>query len=146
MSFLKLSGQTGSLELSGEARDGYSDYLLLSPETSLNQSATKNYNVNYNICAKSGFKAKPWEMVKDPYSGDFVLKEYADNQPIPRFKSRPDRYEGPMRPEPQSPTFIGGAECYIELAGQDGFLMLAGDGFALLSPKCIADRVLPEDL
>ena len=49
-------------------------------EDSLNTLAGTQDHSGYSVCEKSGRKAYPGELVKDPYSGLMVLKKYVDNQ------------------------------------------------------------------
>jgi hypothetical protein len=53
----------------------------------------------HNVCDRSGVKAYPGELIVDPYSGNMVLKRYADEpqQETRAFSSNPAR--GSQRPE-----------------------------------------------
>lgn len=104
MSFLRLENN-GLLLLEGEDRIGYSDYLLLELEDALNTDATRQVPTHYNVCAVSGFKARPHELVKDEYSGEMVLPEFADQQ-HQQPRSLPVRPSIVQRAEPRHPKFI----------------------------------------
>ena len=40
--------------------------------------STTDVPTNYTLCARSGFKTRPHELVVDEYSKDLVLPEFAD--------------------------------------------------------------------
>ena len=104
MAFLKLQDETGFLRLEGN-KDGYEGLLLLQSEVISNTTATPNVPTHDNVCFVSGFKALPGELVKDEYSGEMVLPEFADNQhQMPR--RMPTRASKVQRVEPREPTFI----------------------------------------
>jgi len=54
----------------------------------------------YSVCERSGRKAYPGELVKDPYSGLMVLKKYIDHQEKTKaYRSR--QISQVKRPEPE---------------------------------------------
>ena len=48
------------------------------PGVSIENVGATTGTSHYLICTKSGFRAKPGELIKDPYSGEMVLPEFAD--------------------------------------------------------------------
>jgi len=46
--------------------------------TAIENANADSVTANSVICSKSGFRAKPGELIKDPYSGEMVLPEFAD--------------------------------------------------------------------
>jgi hypothetical protein len=103
MAFLKL--QDDSLLLLEGTKVGYEGHVLLQASTVLNTTASTNVPTHYNICAISGFKALPHELVKDEYSGEMVLPEFADRQHR-QPKRMPTSPSKVTRVEPREPTFI----------------------------------------
>ena len=78
LSFLKLEDGTGVIALEGTLEVPYADLLLIELEETLNVDAERTPLNNYVICSRSGFKVRPGELIKDPYSGEMVLPEFAD--------------------------------------------------------------------
>ena len=65
-----------------------------------NSTATTDTPNRYNICQRSGFRAKPGELVKDAY-GEMVLPEFADSRHDQEFvRVRAENQQGAKRPEP----------------------------------------------
>ena len=61
---------------------------------------------NYEICAVSGFRALPGELVYDDYTREKVLPEFADRGDFNHRKfMSTDTKKGPLRPEKED-TFI----------------------------------------
>ena len=70
-----------------------------------NSDAGVDTENRYNVCQRSGFRAKPGELVEDGY-GAWVLPKYAEPRHLQDFvRSLPDQLEGSVRPEPTD-TFI----------------------------------------
>ena len=67
----------------------------------LNANAVTDSPNRYNICSRSGFRAKPGELIKDGY-GDLVLPEFSEQRhPQDLLRSRTEkRVKGAIRPEP----------------------------------------------
>jgi len=64
------------------------------------------YKSNFEICQRSGRRAKPGKLIKDPYTNAWVLPEYADRYPEQLFtKVRAESLTGSARPE-QDDNFI----------------------------------------
>jgi len=59
---------------------------------------------NYLICARSGFRARPGELVLDPYSRDRVLPQYLDTD-VQHGSRHSSKARGSRRPE-QDDNFI----------------------------------------
>ena len=74
-----------------------------------NTDATEDSGNRYNLCQRSGFKAKPGELVRDGY-GSMVLPEYAEpRHPQDLIRSRPEHQTGAVRPE-QDNVFLSDGE------------------------------------
>ena len=71
-----------------------------------NANAGPYWNAN-NVCQRSGFKAKPGELVQDAY-GYWVLPEYAERfrHPQERVRVKAEKLEGARRPEPATDRLI----------------------------------------
>ena len=70
-----------------------------------NTSATQDSGNRYNTCERSGFKAKPGELVMDGY-GSMVLPEFAEpRHTLDRVRARPEHQTGSTRPE-QTDNFL----------------------------------------
>ena len=78
MSFLRLEDGTGVIALEGTLAVPYADLLLIELEETLNVAAERTPVNHYVICSRSGFKVRPGALIKDPYSGEMVLPEFAD--------------------------------------------------------------------
>ncbi len=62
----------------------------------------------YNICQRSGRKAKPGELVKEAFTQAWVLPEFADPYPQNlRIEAIAENLEGALRPEGDD-IFISG--------------------------------------
>jgi hypothetical protein len=74
-----------------------------------NPNAEEDAGNRYNICSRTGYRAKPGELVKDAY-GELVRADSQDElhpADMPH-KSRPERHKGPLRPSDI------GAETFID--------------------------------
>jgi len=72
----------------------------------VNTNAVTDIGNRYNICQRSGRKAYPGELVKDPYTGAWVMPEYIDPYPHQlRVQATAELLRGAERPE-QDDTFI----------------------------------------
>ena len=74
-------------------------------EASLNTEAETRELSGSTICDRSGMLAYPHELVKDPYSGNMVLKRYADEPQRITRKWRSESGAGSRRAE-NNDTFI----------------------------------------
>ncbi len=83
------------------------DYVGAGETMILNPNATTDSLNRYNICARTGFRVKPGELVKDGY-GEMVRPESAEPRHMQeRVKSQPESQRGALRPEPvNDETFI----------------------------------------
>ena len=67
--------------------------------TSITNASATTDDGKYEICDRSGFKAKPGELVRE-WDGHFVLPQFYEPRNMQDFvKSRPERQEGSIRPE-----------------------------------------------
>ena len=48
------------------------------PGVTIENAGATTETSHYVICTRSGFKVRPGELIKDPYSGEMVLPEFAD--------------------------------------------------------------------
>lgn len=68
--------------------------------TTIENTQATEYDGRYNICDRTGFRAKPGQLVEDGY-GNMVLPEFRDSRHPQEFiRSRAETHTGPKRPEP----------------------------------------------
>jgi len=73
-----------------------------------NPFATTDVPTHKNACERSGFRAYPGELIKEPYTDRMILKEFKDTDHDDRQPKHTHRDSRPMAVE-QEDTFISTA-------------------------------------
>ena len=106
MSFLEQENILGLRLVTLEDEEGF--ILLENSSTIENQFATIKAETRVNACERSGFRAYPGELIKEPYTDRMILKEFKDFDHDDRQPKHTHRDSRPMAVE-QEDTFISTA-------------------------------------
>ena len=97
MSFLEQENVLGLKLVTLEDEEGY---ILLENSSSIeNQWTTTKVETRVNQCERSGFRALPNELIKEPYTDRMVLREFKDFDHDDRQNRISNRRSRPVRVE-----------------------------------------------